>query len=122
MPTPERLEAFADAWNRHDVDDLMTFVTDDCVFEVTAGPEVGGKRYEGRERVRDAFARVFKIWPDAHFGGASHFVSGDRGCSEWVFTGTSADGKRWEVKGCDVFTFRGDKIAVKNSFFKNRTA
>jgi hypothetical protein len=27
-----------------------------------------------------------------------------------------------EVNGCDIFTFRGDKIAVKNSYRKNRVA
>ena len=41
--------------------------------------------------------------------------------TEWIFTGTTADGTKVEVKGCDVFTFRNDKIAVKESFFKNRT-
>jgi len=122
MPTVEFLERFAEGWNRHDVDDLMTFMADDCAFETTAGPEVRGKRHEGRERVREAFARVFKTFPDAHFGEGKHFVSGDRGCSEWIFTGTGPDGKRLEVHGCDLFTFRGGKIAVKASFFKNRTA
>ena len=38
----------------------MTFMSDDCVFETTAGKEACGTRYEGRERVREAFARVFK--------------------------------------------------------------
>ena len=33
----------------------------------------------------------------------------------------TADGKKVEVTGCDVFTFRGDKIAVKNSYLKSRT-
>jgi len=42
--------------------------------------------------------------------------------SEWVFTGTTADGKKVEVNGSDIFTFRNGKIAVKNSYFKNRTA
>ena len=28
----EFLQAFADAWNRHDVDALMSFMSDDCVF------------------------------------------------------------------------------------------
>jgi hypothetical protein len=37
-------------------------------------------------------------------------------------TATSTDGKKIEVTGCDVFTFKGDKIAVKNSYLKNRTA
>jgi hypothetical protein len=42
--------------------------------------------------------------------------------SEWLFTGTTSDGKKLEVNGCDLFTFKGDKIAVENSFFKTRIA
>jgi len=116
------LEAFFDGWNRHDVDCIMTFMADDCVFDTTAGKEACGTRYAGRENVRDAFARVFKMFPDAKFGDARHFVAGDRGLSEWLFTGTTADGKKVEVNGCDVFTFAKGKIALKNSFFKNRSA
>ncbi len=116
----EFLEAFGAAWNRHDVDAIMASMADDCVFDITAGPEVFGKRYEGRERVRQAVARVFSIWPDAHFGNARHFVCGDRGVSEWIFTGTRADGTRIEVNGCDLFTFRSGKIVHKDSYFKNR--
>src|SRR2546423_13320854 len=91
--------------NRHDVDVLMTFMSDDCVFESTAGPEACGTRHAGRERVRDAFARVFKAFPDATFADARHFVAGNRGVSEWIFRGTTADGKKVEVNGCDGFTF-----------------
>jgi hypothetical protein len=40
--------------------------------------------------------------------------------SEWIFTGTRRDGTRVEVRGCDLFTFRDGKIAVKNSYRKNR--
>ena len=118
--TVEMLQAFADAWNRHDVDALMTFMTDECVFEASAGPEISGTRFAGREAVRAGFADVFATFPDAHWGDARHFVSGDRGVSEWTFTGTRADGARVEVHGCDVFTFRDGKIAVKNSYRKNR--
>ena len=40
MMTVGRLERFfTDGWNRDDVDLLMTFMADDCVFESTAGPE-----------------------------------------------------------------------------------
>jgi steroid delta-isomerase-like uncharacterized protein len=120
--TVQELQAFADAWNRHDVDALMTFMSQDCVFETSVGPSAAGTRYAGREAVRAGFAAVFKMFPDAHWGNAKHFVQGDRGVSEWVFTGTTADGKRVEVHGCDLFTFQGGKIAVKNSYRKNRTA
>ena len=36
------LEAFADAWCRHDVDALMACMADDCVFHTSAGPEASG--------------------------------------------------------------------------------
>jgi len=29
----DTLQAFADAWNRHDVDALMSFMTEDCVLK-----------------------------------------------------------------------------------------
>ncbi len=118
--TIEFLQAFADAWNRHDVDDLMTFMTDDCVFESSAGDESCGTRYEGREAVRMGYAKAWKDFPDARWSDARHFLSGNRGVSEWVFSGTQADGKRVEVVGCDLFSFRDGKIAIKNSFRKNR--
>ena len=114
------LQAFADAWNRHDVDALMSFMAEDCVFESSAGPEVCGTRYVGREAVRIAFADVWAVFPDARWGNARHFVHGDRAVSEWTFTGTRADGSRVEVQGCDLFTLRGGKILLKNSYRKNR--
>lgn len=114
------LQAFAEAWNRHDIDALMSFMADDCVFDASAGPDVWGTRYAGREAVRAGFAEVWAVYPDAHWGQARHFVVGDRGVSEWIFTGTRSDGARVEVHGCDVFTFAGGKIALKNSYRKNR--
>jgi ketosteroid isomerase-like protein len=116
----ELLTAFAEAWNRHDLDALMSMMTPDGVFEASSGGDVDGERHEGYEAVRAAFAAVFAQYPDAHWGGARHFVTGDRGVSEWTFTGTLEDGRRVEVTGCDLFTFRNGKIAVKNSFRKNR--
>jgi steroid delta-isomerase-like uncharacterized protein len=114
------LEAFAEAWNRHDVDALMSFMTDDCVFEASAGPDVSGTRYVGPEAVRAGFAEVFATFPDAQWSNARHLIAGDRGVSEWTFTGTRADGTRVEVHGCDLFVFRDGKIALKNSYRKNR--
>ncbi|MDH5274446.1 MAG: nuclear transport factor 2 family protein [Gammaproteobacteria bacterium] len=118
--TPEFLQAFADAWNRHDASALMSFMTDDCVFDASAGPEVCGTRYVGREAVRAGCAEVWSVVPDANRGNAQHFVHGERGVSEWTFTGTRTDGSRVEVNGCDLFTFRDGEIAVKNSYRKNR--
>ena len=114
------LEEFADAFNRHDLDALMAMMTSDCVFEASAGNDVDGQRHVGQDAVRAAFAAVFEQYPDAHWGGARHFVHGDRGVSEWTFTGTRADGTRVEVHGCDLLTSRDGKIALKNAYRKNR--
>lgn len=116
----ELLDQFAKAWNRHDLDAIMSMMTDDGVFEASGGNAVDGERSEGQEAVRAAFAAVFEQFPDARWNDARHFVHGDRGVSEWTFAGTLPDGKRVEVRGCDLFTFRDGKIAVKNSFRKNR--
>jgi len=118
--TAEVLQDFADAWNRHDVDALMSFMAENCVFESSAGADICGTRYVGSEAVRAGFAEAWAVFPDAHWGDARHFVDGDRGVSEWTFTGTRADGTRVEVHGCDLFTFRNGKILLKNSYRKNR--
>lgn len=118
--TVEFLQAFADAWNRHDMDALVEFMTDDCVYESSSGLDVCGTRYEGQKAVREGFASVWESFPDAQWLGARHFIVGNRGVSEWTFTGTNKGGQRVEVSGCDVFTFRGGKIRVKNSYRKNR--
>lgn len=116
----ELLDRFADAWNRHDLDAIMSMMTDDAVFEASAGDAVDGERSEGSSAVRAAFAAVFEQFPDARWNHPRHFVAGDRGVSEWTFTATRPDGKRVEVNGCDLFTFRDGKIALKNSYRKNR--
>ena len=118
----EMLLAFVAAWNRHDVDAIMSMMTDDCVFDASAGPDVCGTHYEGQAQVRAGVEDVFANFPDAHWGNARHFMQGDRGVSEWTFTGTRTNGTRVEVNGCDLFTLRDGKISVKNSYRKNRSA
>jgi ketosteroid isomerase-like protein len=115
------LVSFCDAFNRHDLDALMAHMTEDCVFYASAGPEQQGRRYAGRDAVRGGFADVFTNFPDGRWEEEQHWVSGDRGVSEWVFRGTRLDGTRVAVNGCDLFTFRDGKIAVKDSFRKQRS-
>ncbi|MCW3743802.1 nuclear transport factor 2 family protein, partial [Burkholderia cenocepacia] len=108
-------QAFSDAWNRHDIDALMSFMTDDCVFHAVAGGELFGRTFSGREAVREGFQLAWQTFPDAAWLDGEHFVCGDRGVSESTFRGTKADGSRIEARMVDVFTFRDGKIAVKNA-------
>jgi ketosteroid isomerase-like protein len=123
--TPEALvgilDRFSDAWKGHDLDALMSFMDDEAVFDASSGTEIFGTRYQGRDAVRAGFARVLSNFPDVYFEQLGHFVAGNRGVSEWIFRGTRGDGKRVEVRGCDVFALAGGRILVKNSFPKNRS-
>lgn len=112
------LQAFADAWNRHDIEVIMSMMTDDCVFTASGGSAVCGARYEGPDAVKAAFVAVWTMIPDAQWEDARHFIAGERGVSEWVFSGTRADGLRVRVNGCDLFRFREGRIAVKDSYRK----
>ncbi|MCO4863078.1 nuclear transport factor 2 family protein [Cupriavidus sp. WGlv3] len=116
----ELLQAFNDAWNRHDIDALMACMADDCVFHGVAGPDLLGRSFVGREAVREGFQLAWQTFPNAQWVDGDHFVVGDRGVSESTFRGTRADGARIEARMVDVFTFRGGKIAVKNAYRKDR--
>jgi len=118
MVTVEMLEAIADAFNRHDTDGVMSFFVDDCVFETPRGPEACGRRLVGRDAVREGVAARFAGIPDVHYGDGTHWGLGDRGVSEWTLTGTTTDGERLELRGCDLWTFRDGKILKKDSYWK----
>jgi ketosteroid isomerase-like protein len=118
-----RLEVLRDVtagFDTHDLDRIMRNFVDDCVFESPRGAEPFGRRVEGKEAVRAAFADRFAGIPDVRYTDDTHFVAGDRGVSEWLLSGTSTTGERIEVRGCDIWTFRGDKVAVKSSYWKIR--
>jgi ketosteroid isomerase-like protein len=107
-----------DAFNRHDLDGIMALFADDCVFESPRGPDPWGRRFSGPAEVREGLGARFRGIPDVHYGDGSHFVAAERGASEWTLTGTTVDGERLEVRGCDLWTFRDDKVVRKDSFWK----
>ena len=118
--TAQDLGDLFDAFNRHDVDAVMSFFADDCVFNAIGGAEVYGTRFDTPEAISNAFSGVWKAMPDARWDHHSHFVQDDRAVSEWTFSGTNADGTRVEAEGCDLFTLRDGKIVRKQAFRKNR--
>lgn len=120
--TEKFLQSFVDAFNAHDIGAIMAHMTEDCVFQASAGSDMDGEKFTGAAEVRKAFEDVFTTFPDAKWSNPRHLISGDRGLSEWIFTGTRRDGARVEVTGCDLFTFRDGKIAIKNSYRKNRVS
>ncbi len=117
----ELLRRVADAFNRHDLEAIMAAFSDECVFESPRGPDPWGKRFDGKSAVREGLAARFAGIPDVHYGDDEHFACGERGVSEWTLTGTTIDGEKLEVRGCDLWTFDTEnKISRKDSFWKIR--
>jgi steroid delta-isomerase-like uncharacterized protein len=117
-PSVETLRTILDAFNRHDLDAIMGFFAEDCTFDLPRGPQPWGRRFVGKAEVRRGLASRFEGIPDVHYGEDDHWVSGERGVSEWTLTGTARDGTAIRVRGCDLWQFRDGKVIRKDSFWK----
>jgi len=118
----QTLKSLFDAFNAHVLDRIMTFFSGDCILEMPRGPNPWGTRYAGAAAVKEGLRSRFAGIPDVRYADDTHLVSGDAGISQWTLRGTSAKGKRVEVRGCDFFTFRDGKIVKKDSYWKIREA
>jgi ketosteroid isomerase-like protein len=114
----ELLKGFLEAFNRHDLDSIMGYFADNCVFHMPRGSAPRGDQYIGRNAVRAGLAKRFEGIPDVHYGDDRHWVCGDFGVSEWTLTGTSVSGRHIEVRGVDLLEFDQGKIIRKDSFWK----
>lgn len=115
------LDRFVAAWNVHDLEGIMASMTDDCVFWSSAGAYPQGGVFEGRGAVADAFAAIFKSFPDAAWTESRTTLFGSRALWEWTFVGTSLDGKTTRVLGVDILELAEDLVQRKNSFRKTKT-
>ena len=116
----DTMVAMMAAFNARDVDGVMACMAQDCAFHASAGPEAEGQRHIGRDAVRLATEAIFVAFPQAAWTEGEHVVAGDAGLSSWRFVGQRADGSAVDVRGCDVFAFSGDLIALKDSYRKAR--
>jgi ketosteroid isomerase-like protein len=116
--TIQTLKDFLAAFNRHDLDSIMSYFADDCVFYMPRGIRPRGDLYVGKAEVRAGLASRFEGIPDVHYGEDQHWICGDLGVSEWTLTGTAKSGQQIEVRGVDLLEFAGGKIIRKDSFWK----
>lgn len=114
----DTLKGFLDAFNRHDLDAVMEYFHDDCVFYMPRGKGPRGDCLIGKQEVRAGVASRFEGIPDVHYGDDAHWICGSFAVSEWTLTGTRKAGGRIEVRGVDLLEFRDGKIARKDSYWK----
>ena len=95
------------AMNRHALDDFVACFDEAYDSEQQAHPD---RRFVGREQVRRNWAEMFAGIPDFRAEVLREAVSGDEAWVEWRWTGTRADGARFEVCGVAIFGVAGGRL------------
>lgn len=106
---------FIEAFNRNDLDTVMSFFTDDAVYD-----EFNGKRNEGKAAIRAAFTPQFTgAFGRMQFLDEDLFIDSETGkvMTSWRCT-LSAKGQPTPWRGLDLLHFRGEKLVQKLTYAK----
>ena len=114
------VDRFNTVWNGHDLDGILSMMTDDVVFEASFGKEAWGHRVTGIKDVRGFLEEMFDRIPDVRWDEIRHFAHPYQVTVEWLTSGTPRGGARFEVQGCDILAIRDGKIAAKRSYRKGQ--
>lgn len=119
--TIELLDAIQDAFNRHDVEGILSYFSDDCEWLMARGPDPWeGRRLKGKAAIGDVLAARYKVIPDMRWVDMQHFISADgqRACSEWTVKGTPKEGSPINWLGCDIWHFEDGLVTRKDTYWK----
>jgi uncharacterized protein YceH (UPF0502 family) len=105
------IDAYNEAWNKHDLDGIMALHAPGMVFENWNA----GERAEG-DAVRTHIAGIFENWPDLRFTGRSLYVGESFVVQEWTAYATHSSGKELTWEGVDIFPFKDGKILRKDVY------
>lgn len=114
------LDEIQDGFNAHDVEAILSHFTDDCVWLMARGPRAPeGRRCRGRSEIGEVLRARYHEIPDMRWEEMRHWIVDDtKALSEWVVRGTPRDGPAFEYLGCDLWEFRDDLVAKKDTYWK----
>lgn len=111
-------ERFVDAFNKMDIDGVVSFFSDDAVYEDSRGGS-----HTGPAAIRQAFTPlVGGAMGQIRFDAEDLFMEEDTGkvMASWKLN-MEVDGKSVVVRGLDCLHFRGDKLVRKLAYMKAAT-
>ena len=106
----ELIERYNDAWNRQDVDTIVSMHAPDFVFHNWTSDE----RVEAGD-AHDHIARIFRNTPSLRFTGRRLYVRDGLVVNEWT-AHAERDGKTVEWDGVDVFPIENGLIKRKDVY------
>lgn len=110
-PLHDLIDRYTDAWERHDLDAIMSLHTDDTVFHLHDGSPAA----EGSATVRDAFSIVLAVYPDLTATRIGVEYGDDHVVVQSVMR-SSAGGAAVEVDAVDVFRIHGGLVRRKDTY------
>lgn len=119
--TIELLDAIQGAFNKHDVDAILSWFAEDCEWVMARGPDPWeGKRLRGKAEIAEVLSARYEVIPDMRWVDISHFIApdGTKACSEWTVMGTPKTGEPINWLGCDVWTFANGLVTKKDTYWK----
>ena len=120
--TPNLLDAITDAYNRNDIDAVMSFFAEDAIFDHAAGPNINGTRFKGLETIRGIFQGLFNNVESVQWSPIDTRVSGDKAYCEFRRNAKLKSGEVQDFLSIDILTFRNGLIIHKDTYYKNRTS
>jgi hypothetical protein len=106
---------FLDAFNREDLDEVMSFFGENAVYD-----EFNGRRSHGREAIRAAFVPQFRgDFGRIRFLTEDLFVDAEEGKAlvRWVCT-FERDGRHGRWRGLDILHWSDGKLVQKHTYAK----
>jgi steroid delta-isomerase-like uncharacterized protein len=109
------LEDYFAAWNSQDVEKILSFFTEYCLYEDVALKRIVRGKAELRALLESVFTDIAGLKMDIK----SVFSSGNWGASEWTMSGRfvhssvpllTTTGKSFLVRGATAFELSNDKI------------
>lgn len=109
--------AFNEAFNRHDVAEMMQLVSDDCTFE-GSGPAPDGTVCSGKEAVTSYWQAFFRASPNVKVEIEDILGIADRCIMRWNRNWLDEDGDERHIRGTDIFRLRDGVIYEQFSYIK----
>ena len=106
---------FTEAFNRDDLDGVMSFMAEDAIYD-----EFNGRRSRGKQAIREAFVPQFRgDFGRIRFQTEDLFVDPESGKAliRWLCT-LESDGQSSAWRGLDILRFEDGLLAEKHTYAK----
>ncbi len=114
------LDKIQDAFNRHDVDAILSYFDEDCEWIMARGPNSpNGRRCVGKTEIGSVLKKRYTKIPNMRWEEIQHWVFSDtKALSEWVVKGTVISQDSFAMLGCDLWEFQNGLVTKKDTYWK----